>query len=170
MDLKELIIDVPNFPKPGIQFKDITPLLANGVAFKQVVKQLEEIVKSFKPDVIVAPEARGFIFATPVASELGLGFVPIRKSDKLPRAVIHKSYELEYNKSTLAIHKDAIVPGMKVVIVDDLLANGGTIDAIINLIEELQGEVIAAVFVIELTSFKAREQFPNLKIESLIQY
>lgn len=170
MDLKKLIIDVPDFPKPGINFKDITPLLGNGVAFKQVVEQLAIMVKQLEGTIIVAPEARGFIFAAPVASSLGLGFVPIRKSDKLPRAVIDKSYQLEYNKSTLAIHADAIPQGSKVIIIDDLLASGGTIDAIIDLVKQLKGEIIAALFVIELTEFKARLQFPNLKIDSIIQY
>lgn len=170
MNFKELIIDVLDFPKKGINFKDITPLLKNGKAFNGIIKQMTDIVANLKPDIIVAPEARGFIFATPIANNLQIGFVPIRKSNKLPREVVFKSYELEYSKSVLAIHKDAINSNMRVVIVDDLLASGGTIDAILQLIHQLNGKVIGAVFAIELLSFKARDQFSNIPIESIIKY
>lgn len=170
MQLKNFIIDVNHFPKKDIVFKDITPLLADGAAFKATIVALQDIVAQLKPDVIVAPEARGFIFAAPVASNLGISFIPIRKSNKLPRKTVSKDYSLEYGNDVLQMHEDAIKPHARVVIIDDLLASGGTIKAIVNLVEQLQGKVVGAAFVIELSEFEVRKQFPELKIESLVKY
>lgn len=170
MDLKQFIINVPDFPQPGIQFKDITPLLSNGAAFNDAIKQLQKIVEHIKPDIIVAPEARGFIFACPIASNLKIPFVPIRKPNKLPRTTISSRYELEYATNSLAIHTDSIKPNQKVLIIDDLLATGGTIDAIDNLVTKCGGIIIGCLFLIELSELKGRQRLTKFKITSLLQY
>ena len=145
MDLKKAIREIENFPKEGINFKDITTLMQDGETFKNV-------------DVIVGPEARGFLMGTPVAYGLGVGFVPVRKPGKLPSETISYSYGLEYGSDTLQIHKDAIKPGQRVAIVDDLLATGGTMEAAAKLIEQLGGEVVSMQFLIELEDLKGREK------------
>src|SRR6056297_2721351 len=146
MKLEQFIANVSDFPKPGIEFKDITPLMANGEAYRYATEQFIEYAKEVDADVIVGPEARGFIFGCPVATELSLGFIPIRKPGKLPREAIDFEYELEYGTNTLCMHKDAIRPGQKVLIIDDLLATGGTVEATINLIKQLGGEVVGCAF------------------------
>lgn len=170
MDLKKYIADIPNFPKEGILFRDNTPLLNDGEAFKYSIDELASFAKSVGADVIVGPEARGFIFGTPVAYTLGIGFVPIRKPGKLPRDVFSYEYDLEYGSNTLCVHQDAIKKGQKVVIVDDLLATGGTVEATIKLIEQMGGEVVGCAFIIELVDLNGRELIKNYNIKSLISY
>lgn len=170
MNYKDFIADVLDFPIEGILFRDITPLLANGEAFKNVCNDLKEIAASKGAEVIVGPESRGFIFGCPVATELGVGFVPVRKPNKLPRETASISYELEYGKNTLCIHKDAIKKGQKVFIIDDLLATGGTIKATIELIESLGGEVVGLGFIIELEDLKGRELLKGYDVSTIIKY
>lgn len=170
MNLEEKIRNVQDFPKPGIGFKDITTLLEDGKAFKYAIKKIAENVKNKKADVIVGPEARGFIMGTPVAYELGIGFVPIRKPGKLPSDVLSYEYSLEYGTDILEIHKDAIKPGMKVAIVDDLLATGGTIAAATKMIEELGGEVVDIEFLIELDFLDGRKLLEEYEVNSLVHY
>lgn len=170
MDLKEKIRVIEGFPKEGISFKDITTLVADGEAFKESIDRIVEHLKDKNVDVILGPEARGFIFGVPVAYALGAGFVPVRKPGKLPAETIETSYSLEYGSDTLAIHKDSIKPGQRVAIVDDLLATGGTLSSVVKLVEELGGEVVSINFAIELTGLEGREKFKNYNVESLIEY
>ncbi len=156
MNLKKYIADVEGFPKEGILFRDITPLMADGEVFKYVNKQFVEFAEKLDVDIIVGPEARGFIFGCPVAYELGKGFIPVRKPNKLPREVVTHKYELEYGTNELSIHKDSIKKGMKVLIVDDLLATGGTVNATIELVKSLGGIVKGCAFLIELEDLKGR--------------
>ncbi|MED3662652.1 adenine phosphoribosyltransferase [Ureibacillus sp. FSL K6-8385] len=170
MDLKQYIAIVEDFPKEGISFKDITPLMDNGSAFKYAVDQIVEFAKDVGAEIIVGPEARGFIVGCPVAYALGIGFAPVRKPGKLPREVVSVEYDLEYGTNTLTMHKDAISPGQKALIIDDLLATGGTVDATIKLVEKLGGEVVGCAFIIELTELKGREKIRNYPVKTLIQY
>ncbi len=170
MNLKDYIKNVPNFPEQGIQFKDITPLIGDGKAFQYATKLFCDYAKEVKADVIVGPDARGFIFGTPVATQLGLGFVPVRKPGKLPRETITESYSLEYGKNALSLHKGDILPKQKVLIVDDLLATGGTIAATIKLIEKSGAEVVGIAFLIELEALHGREKFKDYPIYSLLTY
>ncbi len=170
MDLKEHIAIVEDWPTPGISFKDITPLMANGDAFKYATDQIVEYAKEKKIDVVVGPEARGFIIGCPVAYALGVGFVPVRKKGKLPRETIEMKYGLEYGKDVLAIHKDAIKPGQRVLIIDDLLATGGTIEATRKLVEELGGVVVGAAFLVELTYLDGRNKLRDIDLKTLVQY
>lgn len=170
MDLKSMIREIQDFPKEGISFKDITTLLKDGNAFKYLVDQLSDQLKDLDIDIIVGPEARGFLVGTPVAYNLGIGFVPIRKPGKLPAETITYEYELEYGTDSLQIHKDAIKPGQRVAILDDLLATGGTVLATAKLIEELGGEVVSINFLIELNMLNGRDILKNYKIQSLVQY
>lgn len=170
MDLKQYIANVPNFPKEGIQFKDITPLMLNGEAFAYATNQFKIFAEKNGANLIVGPEARGFIFGCPVATEMKIGFVPIRKPGKLPRETVELKYDLEYGSNTLCMHKDAIKPGDKVVIVDDLLATGGTVDATIKLVEKLGGQVVGCAFLIELVDLKGRELLKGYNVQTLIQY
>lgn len=170
MDLKKTIRDVKDFPKEGIDFKDITTLMQNGEAFKYTIDQFVNELKDQNIDIIVGPEARGFLMGTPVAYALGVGFVPVRKPGKLPSETISYSYGLEYGTDTLQIHKDAIKPGQRVAIVDDLLATGGTMEAAAKLIEQLGGEVVSMQFLIELEDLKGREKLSEYEINSLIKY
>lgn len=170
MNFKDYIAIVEDFPIKGISFKDITPLLQNGEAFKAVTSNLADYAKKVGANVIVGPESRGFIFGCPVATKLGIGFVPIRKPGKLPREVVEKEYSLEYGTNTLAMHKDAIKPGDKVLIIDDLLATGGTINAAISLIESLGGEVVGCAFLVELTGLNGRKLIENYDVYSLVEY
>ena len=165
------IASVPGFPKEGILFRDITPLLGDGKAFKNACKDIAKYAKKLGVDVIVGPESRGFIFGCPVATELNIGFVPVRKPGKLPRETISESYSLEYGENVLCMHKDAIKKGQKVLIVDDLLATGGTIKAAIKLVESLGGEVKGCAFIIELVDLKGRENIGDkYDIYSLLEY
>ena len=166
----DCIRNVPDFPKPGIQFKDITPVLSNPAAFDAAIEALAAPYKNSDIDLVVGIEARGFIFGTPVARLLDVGFVPIRKPGKLPWNTESETYELEYGEDALEIHKDAIQPGMKVLIADDLLATGGTAQACVNLVERLGGDVVGMSFFIELSFLNGRDNFGEYPVHSLIQY
>jgi len=170
MELKDYIADVDNFPEEGVTFRDITPLMADGEAFGEAIERIVAYAKDKGAEMIVGPEARGFIVGCPVAYELGIGFAPARKRDKLPRETIEVNYGLEYGKDTLQLHKDAIKPGQKVLVCDDLLATGGTLKATIELIEELGGEVVGTAFIIELLDLKGRDKIEGYDILSLLQY
>lgn len=170
MNLKEKIRVIPDFPETGIRFKDITPVLQNGEAFKYAIDQMAEFAGKQGAELIAGPEARGFVLASPLAYSMGLGFVPIRKSGKLPGETVTVSYELEYGKDQLEIHRDAIQPGQRVVIADDLLATGGTVASAIRLVEELGGVVAGLVFMIELTYLTGREKLKGYDVFSLVQY
>ena len=168
-DLASRIRDIPDFPKPGILFKDITTLLRDGDSFKAAVDGLLERVGKRDIDVVVGMESRGFIFAAPLADRLQAGFVPVRKLGKLPADVVSVEYDLEYGSATLEMHKDAINPGAKVLIVDDLLATGGTVAGTIQLVKQLKGEIVALAFLIELTALKGRDKLAGYDIVTLIQ-
>lgn len=170
MDLKQTIRTIEGFPKEGISFKDITTLIANGEALKYSVDEFVNYLKDKKIDVVVGPEARGFIFGVPVAYALGVGFVPVRKKGKLPADTVAVEYDLEYGKDCLEIHKDAIKPGQRVAIIDDLLATGGTIGAVAKLVEQVGGEVASLSFTIELTELNGREKLNKYDVMSLIKY
>ncbi|KEH98146.1 adenine phosphoribosyltransferase [Clostridium massiliodielmoense] len=170
MDLKEKIRVIEGFPKEGISFKDITTVLQDKEALKYTVDTIVEHLKDKNVDVVVGPEARGFLFGTPVAYALDAAFVPVRKKGKLPCETISSAYDLEYGSDVLQIHKDAIKKGQKVAIVDDLLATGGTMNSVIEMIEKLGGEVVSVDFLIELTDLKGREKIGNYDIMSLVQY
>ena len=170
MDFKQYIRVIPDFPQQGIRFKDITTLLKDGEAYKAAINQIVDYVKEKEIDLIAGPEARGFVVGAPLSYSLGVGFVPIRKSGKLPAETIEARYNLEYGKDALSIHKDAIQPGQKVLIADDLLATGGTIETTINLIEKLGGTVVGAAFLIELSYLNGREKLKDIDIFSLVKY
>jgi adenine phosphoribosyltransferase len=170
MNLKEKIRVIPDFPEPGIRFKDITTLLKDAEAFKYAIDQMADFANNQQADLIAGPEARGFVLAAPLAYAMGLGFVPIRKSGKLPGETVSVSYELEYGKDKLEIHRDAIQPGQRVIIADDLLATGGTISSTIKLVEELGGVVAGLAFMIELTYLPGREKLKGYDVFSLVQY
>lgn len=170
MDLKDKIRVIDGFPKEGISFKDITTLLQDGEALKLTIDKIVEHLKDKNVDLIVGPEARGFLFGVPVAYAMGIGFVPIRKPGKLPYDTMKVEYDLEYGTDSLEIHKDSIKPGQRVAIVDDLLATGGTVSAVAKLVEEVGGEVVSLDFVIELTDLSGREKIDNYDIMSVVQY
>ncbi len=170
MKAATLIRDVPDFPQPGIVFKDITPVLADPAAFAEVIGALTEDIKRLKPDIVVGIESRGFIFGAPVAHELGVGFVPFRKAGKLPYETVSQEYLLEYGSATVEAHVDAIKPGQRVVIVDDVLATGGTAIAAGQLTEKLGGAVVGFVFFIELSFLKGREKLAGRDITTLLSY
>ena len=170
IDLSAKIRALPDFPKPGILFRDITTLLQDGQAFRQAVDQLAELCAGTTFDLIVAPEARGFIMGTPLAYSLGKGFIPVRKAGKLPGKTRRASYTLEYGEDNLEIHEDAIAPGMRVLVVDDLLATGGTIRSTVDLVEGLGGVVVGVAFLIELTELKGRDLLVGYPIHSLLKY
>lgn len=170
MDLKNKIRIIEDFPKEGISFKDVSTLLQDKDALKFTVDKIVEYLKDKNIDVVVGPEARGFLFGAPVAYALGAGFVPVRKKGKLPYDTISISYDLEYGSDILEIHKDAIKPGQRVAIVDDLLATGGTIGTVAKLVEQVGGEVASIDFVIELTELNGRDKLTNYDVMSLVQY
>lgn len=171
MNLKEHIRVIPDFPQPGIRFKDITTLLKNGKAYRSSIDQMKELVQHWEIDKIAGPEARGFVIGGPLAYALGVGFIPIRKSGKLPGETISVGYDLEYGKDQLAIHKDAIEPGENILIADDLLATGGTIATCIQLVRQLGGNVIGASFLIELTYLSGRDKLEGIdNVVSLVKY
>lgn len=170
MELKEKIRVIDGFPKEGISFKDITTLVADGEAFKESIDKMAQYLKDKNVDVIVGPEARGFIFGVPVAYAMGIGFVPVRKPGKLPAETIGVEYSLEYGTDKLEMHKDAIKKGQRVAIVDDLLATGGTIEAVAKLVEQAGGEVVSMDFAIELTDLNGREKLSKYDVMSLVQY
>ncbi len=169
-ELKEAIRTIPDFPKPGILFRDITPLLENGRLFRQTVDLLAAECAGCNPSKIVGLDARGFIFGAALAYKLGLGFVPIRKKGKLPFRTITQSYDLEYGAAEFEIHCDSVVPGESVIIVDDLLATGGTAGAAIQLVEKLGARVLKLLFVLELTGLGGREHLKSPEVRSLISF
>ena len=169
-DLTSKIRDVPDFPKPGILFKDITTLLRDGESFRASIDGLLERIGKRDVDVVVGMESRGFIFGAPIAYKLGVGFVPVRKLGKLPADVVSVEYDLEYGSATLEMHKDALAPGAKVLIVDDLLATGGTVAGTIELVKQLRGEIVACAFLIELTALKGRDKLKGFDVVTLISY
>ncbi len=170
MDLKDYIRDIQNFPRDGVVFKDVTPLLKNPEAFSYAIDELSKIVDECKPDKIVAAEARGFIFAAPISYKLGIGFIPVRKPGKLPYFTISEEYYLEYAKSKIEMHVDAIDPDQRVVILDDILATGGTSLAMAHLVEKLGGIVAGMVFLGELSFLEPRKKLGNYEIKSLLTY
>lgn len=170
IDIKNYIRDIPDFPKPGIIFKDITPLLSDKEAFASVIEQFAQRYRGKAVDKIVAAEARGFIFGGALAKELNAGLIPVRKKDKLPYKTINVAYELEYGTDTLYMHKDAVKKGENILILDDLLATGGTAKALCELVETLKGKVIEIAFVIELLFLNGRYKLNNYSTFSLIQY
>lgn len=170
MDLKEKIRVIDGFPVDGISFKDITTLLKDAGALNECINQMAERFKDTQVDIIVGPESRGFILATPLAYVMNTGFVPVRKPGKLPGETIRYEYSLEYGMDSLEIHKDAIKPGQKVLIIDDLLATGGTMFAAAKLVEKLGGDVVGLGFLIELEDLNGREKLADYKVESLVKY
>lgn len=170
MNLRQYVSEVENWPKPGVQFKDITSIMDNGEAFGYAVDQIAKFAEDKDVDIIVGPEARGFIIGCPVAYKLGIGFAPVRKPNKLPRETISYEYDLEYGTNTLEIHKDAIKKGQRVLITDDLLATGGTIEAAIHLVEALGGIVVGLAFLIELNYLNGRDKIKDYEIISLLEY
>ena len=170
MDLASLIRDVPDFPVPGILFKDITTLLRNAAALREVVTRLAEQYADARVDIVAAIESRGFIFGAPLAVQLGAGFVPVRKPGKLPAQAISESYTLEYGTNTLEMHVDAIQPGQRVLVVDDLLATGGSARAAVNLVERLGGKVVGLAFVVELDFLNGRQKLTGYPVHSLVHY
>ena len=169
-NLKKMIRTVPDFPKPGIQFYDITTLLKEPYGLRTTIDRLTELIDDPNIDTVIGIEARGFIFAPALAYRLGAGFVPVRKPRKLPAEIESISYELEYGKDTLEIHKDALGDGNRVIIADDLLATGGTAREVVHLVERLGGTVAGLAFVIELSFLNGRERFAGHKVASLLQY
>ena len=168
--LRKLIREVPDFPKPGINFYDITTLLKNADGLKNTIEALHGLVAGEKVDTVIGVESRGFIFATPLAIDLHAGFVPVRKPKKLPAEKVSVSYDLEYGQDTLEMHKDAVGEGHRVLIVDDLLATGGTARAVVDLVESVGGIVVGLLFVIELDFLNGRSKFDGYNVQSLIRY
>jgi adenine phosphoribosyltransferase len=169
-DLRAKIREVPDFPKPGILFYDITTLLKDADAFAQVIDRMAEQVEAAQIDLVVGMESRGFIFSAPLAYKLGAGFVPVRKLGKLPAETIEVEYALEYGTATLEIHRDAIQPGRRVLIVDDLLATGGTVMGTIELVRRLGGEIAGLSFMVELTALHGRDRLGEFQINALLTY
>jgi adenine phosphoribosyltransferase len=169
-DLKALIRDVPDFPTEGIVFKDIMPLVGNAEAFTSTIQHLADWARPRQPDVILGAEARGFIFGGALAYELGCGFVTARKPGKLPWETVRATYELEYGTDALEVHADALAPGARVIVLDDVLATGGTARAKTELVEQLGGEVVGALFLIELTFLHGREKLDGTDVHALIEY
>ena len=168
MDLREYIASIEGFPKEGIIFRDVTPLLADGDAFHDACDRLIEFARRLEADVIVGPESRGFMFGCPVSYALGIGFVPVRKPNKLPRKTLSCSYDLEYGSNTLEMHVDGIRPGQRVVIIDDLLATGVTVEATVKMIKELGGEPVGCAFIIELSDLHGRDALSGMEVLSLL--
>lgn len=170
MNLKNYIASIQDFPVEGVLFRDITPLMGDGEAFREATRLFTEYAKKVGAEVIVGPESRGFIFGCPVATNLGIGFVPVRKPGKLPRETVSYSYDLEYGQNELHIHRDAIKPGQKVLIIDDLLATGGTVEATVSLVRECQAEVVGCAFLIELDELHGRDKLEDIDIYTILEY
>ena len=168
--VRELIRDIPDFPKPGVSFRDITPLLGNAASFKRAVTELVDRFDGVAVDRVLGMEARGFILAAPVALAVGAGFVPVRKTGKLPWAVVREEYSLEYGTDKLEIHRDAIHPGERILVIDDVLATGGTAAATCRLVEELGGIVVGLGFLLEIGALNGRDRVGDRPIESLATY
>ena len=170
MDLRDKIRNIQDFPQEGVLFRDITTLLKDAEGMKEAIDQMTAKLEGVDFDLVLGPESRGFIFGMPVAYNMGKGFVPVRKAGKLPAEVVSKEYALEYGTATIEMHKDAIQPGQKVVIVDDLMATGGTAKAIVEMVEEMGRQVAAMLFLIELDFLEGRKVLPDYRIESIIHY
>ncbi|PKK38716.1 Adenine phosphoribosyltransferase [Clostridiaceae bacterium JG1575] len=170
MEFKDHIRIIENFPKEGISFKDITTLIQDGPLFHRLVDEMAQRLKDLQVDAVAGPEARGFIFGVPVAYALGVGFIPIRKKGKLPGETVSLTYELEYGSDTLEVHKDAIPKGLRVALIDDLLATGGTINACRKLLERAGAQVVSIDFVIELTDLHGRNLLSGYDVVSMAQY
>lgn len=170
MDLKEVIRSIPNYPQEGVIFRDITTLLKDPKAMIYAIDELKKTLEAVEFDYVLGPESRGFIFGMPVAYEMQKGFIPIRKKGKLPHEVVSQEYELEYGTATIEMHKDALKKGDKVVIVDDLLATGGTAKATIDMVEKVGAEVVGLHFLIELDFLKGRENLKGYSIEAVLHY
>lgn len=168
--VEDYIRTIPDFSKPGILFRDVTTVMQDAEGFRLAIDSIQELIKDVEYDAVVAPESRGFIFGTPIAYNNHKSIVPVRKKGKLPCDTIEASYELEYGTATIEIHKDSIKPGQKVVIIDDLIATGGTIEAIVKLVEQLGGEVVRIAFLIELVDLKGRERLKNYDVVSVVTY
>ena len=168
--LEEYVKSIPDFPEKGIIFRDVTSVLQDAEGLHLAIDQMQEKLEGVDFDVVLGPESRGFIFGVPIAYNMHKAFVPVRKKGKLPRATISQTCDLEYGTATIEIHKDAIQPGQKVVIIDDLIATGGTTEAIIKMVEELGGEVVKIVFLMELAGLKGRERLSGYDIDSAIIY
>ncbi len=168
--IEEYVRSIPDFPEPGIIFRDVTSVLQDADGLALAINLMQEKLEGIEFDLVVGPESRGFIFGVPIAYNLHKPFIPIRKKGKLPCETVSVEYELEYGRAELEIHKDAIKPGQKVVIIDDLMATGGTNEAMIRLVEKLGGEVVKAVFLMELSGLKGRERLSGHEIDSVIVY
>ena len=168
--LEDYVVTIPDFPEPGIMFRDITSVIQDPAGLKLAVDGLTDLVRDLDFDLVIGPESRGFIFGVPVAYLLGKGFVPVRKKGKLPRETVSQKYDLEYGQAEVEIHKDAVRPGQKVVIVDDLIATGGSAEAAAKLVEKLGGQVVRMVFVMELAGLEGRKKLDGYEVESLIVY
>jgi len=169
-DFSKYCRDIPDFPKKGIIFRDITGLLKNGLAFKRAIDEIARHYAGQKIDTIISIEARGFLIGAALAYRLGAGLVPVRKKGKLPWRVYRKSYDLEYGQDQLEVHQDGIDPGKNVLIVDDVIATGGTIGAVVELVKEMKGNIIGAAFLIELTALNGKEKIKDIPVFSLIKY
>lgn len=170
MDLSKYIADIQDFPEPGVLFRDVTPLLQDKDAYKEAIDRFVAWAKDLNVDIVAGPEARGFLFGCPVAYSLNAGFVPVRKPGKLPRETISEEYDLEYGTNEVFIHADSIKPGQNVIIIDDLLATGGTVEATIKLIERLQGKVVGIGFLIELEALEGRKKLEGYNVLSMLKY
>ena len=169
-ELRAKIREIPDFPKPGILFYDITTLLKDPIAYRAAIDAMLAPYAAAKVDIVVGMESRGFIFSAPMAYQIGAGLVPVRKLGKLPAETISVEYALEYGSNTLEVHRDAIQPGQKVLIVDDLLATGGTVRGTVELVQRLQGEIVGLAFLVELSFLKGRERLSDLTVSSVIRY
>lgn len=168
--LEDYVITIPDFPEPGIMFRDVTGILQDAKGFRMAVDQLCDMVKDMEFDVIVGAESRGFLFGTAMAYKLKKAFVPARKKGKLPRKTISQSYDLEYGQAEIEMHADSILPGQRVIIVDDLIATGGTVEAIAKLVEKMKGQVVKMCFVIELAGLEGRKKLKDYDVDSCIIY
>lgn len=168
--LEDYVVSIPDFPEKGIIFRDVTSILENAESLHMAIDQLQEKIKDVDFDIVIGPESRGFIFGMPIAYNLNKAFVPVRKKGKLPCATASITYELEYGVAEIEIHKRSIKPGDRVVIIDDLMATGGTVEALIKLIEELGGTVVKSVFLMELMGLNGRQKLAGYDVDSVIQY
>ena len=170
MDLKAVIRTIPDFPEPGVQFRDITTILQDGEYLRESIDLIAKALHGLEYDLVIGPESRGFIFGVPVAYNQKKGFIPVRKAGKLPYETMSKSYALEYGNATIEIHKDAIKPGQRVVVIDDLLATGGTCKALAELVEEAGGVIVGMIFLIELVGLNGRSRLQAYNVHSVLQY
>ena len=170
MNLKDYVAEIPDFPSEGILFRDVTPMMQDAAAYKETIDQIVNYAKDKNVDVVVGPEARGFLFGCPVAAELGVGFVPVRKPGKLPRETVSRKYDLEYGTNEIFMHKDAVKPGQRVLVVDDLLATGGTVNAAVELVEQMGGIVVGCAFVITLDELNGEDLLAGHDVFSVLHY